>query len=71
MSERKVLTVRVESDEAREAEVAARADGVSVNEFVRQALISHIATRRGDKAFRRRVAEMIAEDMEILDRLAE
>jgi hypothetical protein len=71
MSERKVLTVRVESDEAREAEVAARADGVSVNEFVRQALISHIAMRRGDEAFRRRIAEMIAEDREILDRLAE
>ncbi|MGO9560526.1 MAG: toxin-antitoxin system HicB family antitoxin [Acidimicrobiales bacterium] len=71
MAERKVLTVRVGFDEARAAEVAARADGVSVNEFVRQALTSHIEARRGNEAFRRRVAEMIAEDRGILDRLAE
>ena len=71
MSERKVLTVRVEPAEAREAEIAARADGVSVNGFVRQALITHIEARRVDKEFRGRIAEMIAEDREILDRLAE
>jgi uncharacterized protein (DUF1778 family) len=71
MAERKVLTVRVDSDEARAAEVAARTDGVSVNEFVRQALSSHIEARRGNEAFRRRIAEMIAEDREILARLAE
>ena len=69
--DRKVLTVRVDSAQAREAEVVARAEGVSVNELVRQALAAHIEARRKDKAFRARIAGIIEEDKAILERLAQ
>ncbi|MGA2806099.1 MAG: toxin-antitoxin system HicB family antitoxin [Acidimicrobiales bacterium] len=70
MKERKVLTLRMDPSEAREAEVAARAEGVSVNEFIREALAARITERRKDESFKRRIAELIAEDREILERLA-
>jgi ribbon-helix-helix CopG family protein len=69
--DQKVLTVRVDAAQAREAEVVARAEGVSVNELVRQALAAHIETRRKDKAFRARIAGIIEEDKAILERLAQ
>jgi hypothetical protein len=60
----------MDPSEAREAEVAARAEGVSVNQFVREALAARITERRKDESFKRRIAELIAEDREILERLA-
>ncbi len=66
-----MLTVRVDAAQAREAEVVARAEGVSVNELVRQALAAHIEARRKDKAFRTRIAGIIEEDKAILERLAQ
>jgi hypothetical protein len=69
--QQKILTVRVDAAVAREAEVVARVDGVSVNELVRRALAGHIETRRKDKAFRARITGIIEEDKEILDRLAQ
>lgn len=69
--DQKVLTVRVDAAQAREAEVVARAEGVSVNELVRQALAAHIEARRKDKAFRARIAGIIEEDKAILERLAQ
>ena len=50
--------------------MAARAEGVSVNEFIREALAARITERRKDESFKRRIAELIAEDREILARLA-
>lgn len=69
--EQKTLTVRVDASQAREAEVVARVEGISVNELVRQALAGHIEARRKDKAFRARIAGIIEEDKAILDRLAQ
>ena len=69
--EQKVLTVRVDAAQAREAEVVARVEGISVNELVRQALAEHIEARRKDKGFRVRVAGIIEEDKAILERLAQ
>ncbi len=68
--EQKVLTVRVDATQAREAEVVARVEGISVNELVRQALQGHIEARRKDKGFRARIAGIIEEDQAILERLA-
>jgi hypothetical protein len=53
----------------REAEVVARAEGVSVNELLRTALAEHIDRKRKDKSFRDRIARIIEEDREILERL--
>ena len=69
--EQKILTVRVDAAQAREAEVVARVEGISVNELVRQALAGHIEARRKDEAFRARIVGIIEEDKEILDRLAQ
>jgi Ribbon-helix-helix protein, copG family len=69
--EQKVLTVRVDAAQAREAEVVARVEGISVNELVRQALQAHIEARRKDKIFRARIAGIIEEDKAILERLAQ
>jgi hypothetical protein len=69
--EQKVWTVRVDAAQAREAEVVARVEGISVNELVRQALAGHIEARRKDKVFRARIAGIIEEDKAILDRLAQ
>jgi hypothetical protein len=68
--QQKVWTVRVDADQAREAELVARVEGISVNELVRQALQTHIEARRKDKAFRARITGIIEEDKAILDRLA-
>ncbi|MGH9042792.1 MAG: hypothetical protein ACRDZ3_21475 [Acidimicrobiia bacterium] len=69
--EQKILTVRVDAAQAREAEVVARVEGISVNELVRQALQGHIEARRKDKAFRARLTGIIEEDKAILERLAQ
>jgi hypothetical protein len=66
----KAMTLRMPAPLRREAELVARVDEVSVNELVRTALRDHIAARRKDGAFRNRLARIIAENQEILDRLA-
>lgn len=66
----KAMTLRMSAQQHQEAEVVARAEGVSVNELVRTALSEHIAARRKDKAFQSRLTRIIKENQEILDRLA-
>jgi hypothetical protein len=66
----KAMTLRLSADQAREAEVVARADGVSVNQLVRTALAEKIAARRKNKDFQKRVRQILDEDREILERLA-
>jgi hypothetical protein len=68
--EEKAMTVRMPAAQRREVEMVARAEGVSVNELVRAALVEHVERKRKDKAFRDRIARIIEEDREILERLA-
>ncbi|MDE3075931.1 MAG: hypothetical protein KGJ86_10930 [Chloroflexota bacterium] len=63
-------TLRLPEAVDRDLEAVARADGVSINEEVRRAIEAHIAARRKDEAFRARLAKMLEEDREILERLA-
>lgn len=49
----------------------AEVDGVSVSEAVRDAVESHIESRRADDGFQERLAASMARYQRILERLAE
>jgi hypothetical protein len=66
----KNFTVRLPDDEASDIEALARAEGISLNETVRRALVESIDKRRADPEFKARVRRIIKEDRELLERLA-
>jgi hypothetical protein len=66
----KNFTVRLPDEEATDVEALARAEGLSLNETVRRALVEAVERRRVDPAFRDRVQRIIKEDRELLERLA-
>jgi predicted transcriptional regulator len=66
----KNFTVRLPDDVAEDAQALARAEGQSMNETVKQALIEAVERRRKDPKFRARVRKIIEEDRELLERLA-
>jgi hypothetical protein len=66
----KNFTVRLPDEEATDVEALARAEGLSLNETVRKALVEAVERRRADPAFRDRVQRIIKEDRELLERLA-
>ena len=55
---------------AADADALARVEGQSLNETVRQSLAETVAQRRKDSEFKARVARIIQEDRELLERLA-
>jgi hypothetical protein len=66
MRETKVIAVRVSPDEARRAEIVARADAVSVNEVFRSALGRYLQFKRQDPEFQERARAMAARDAVIV-----
>ncbi len=66
----KNLTVRLTDDLAAQAEAVARAEGLSLNETVKEALVEAVERRRKDPAFKKRLREIIEQDRELLERLA-
>jgi uncharacterized protein (DUF1778 family) len=68
---RKPTTVRLDTDEAELLEHAARVDGVSQNEFIRQAILDRLATRRADPKFQEELRKAIRLNQRALERLAE
>jgi uncharacterized protein (DUF1778 family) len=68
---RKPTTVRLNNDEADLLEQAARVDGVSQNEFIRQAVLDRIAARKADPEFQNEVRRAIKLNQRALERLAE
>lgn len=48
----------------------ARAKGIKLSEAVREAIKEHIAARRTDEDFQRRLKELLEEDRELLEGLA-
>jgi len=66
----KNLTVRLPDDLAADAEALARVEGKSVNETIKDALTDAVENKRRDPKFRARVRQIIAEDRELLERLA-
>ena len=66
----KNITIRLPDDLAADAEALARVEGQSLNETVKQSLAETVAQRRKDPEFKARVARIIEEDRELLERLA-
>jgi predicted transcriptional regulator len=66
----KNLTVRLDDELAADTEALARAEGQSLNETVRQALIEAVERRRQDPEFKKRLRRIIEVDRELLERLA-
>jgi predicted transcriptional regulator len=66
----KNFTVRLPDEVAKDAEALARAEGQSMNETVKTALIEAVERRRNDPQFKKRVRRLIDEDRELLERLA-
>lgn len=68
---RKPTTVRLDNEDAELLEQAARVDGVSQNEFIRQAVLDRIAARKADPAFQDELRKAIKLNQRALERLAE
>jgi hypothetical protein len=66
----KNLTVRLDSELAADTEALARAEDKSLNETVKLALKEAVERRRRDPEFKARLQRIIAEDRELLERLA-
>jgi len=62
----KVITLRIGLDDAQRAEIAARVDGISVNEVFRRALLEYFERKRADADFVERDQAMVARDAEIV-----
>ena len=67
----KVMTVRLSEDLAAELAIVARTDDVPVAESVREALEGHIASRRADTDFQRRLKKHLERERKFAKRLAE
>jgi uncharacterized protein (DUF1778 family) len=68
---RKPTTVRLNDDEAELLEQAARIDGVSQNEFIRQAVLDRIAARKADPEFQEAVRKAVTANRRVFERLAQ
>ena len=66
----KNLTVRLDAELAADAEALARAEDKSLNETIKLAIKEAVERRRSDPEFTARVQRIIAEDRELLERLA-
>lgn len=66
----KAMSLRLPEDKAAELAAVARADDMPVSEAVREAIDNHIAARRADKDFQKRLKKRLEEDREVLERLA-
>jgi hypothetical protein len=67
----KNLTVRLPDDLAADAEAVARAEGTSLNETIKDALAEAVERRRKDPEFKKRLRDIVKQDQELLERLAQ
>ena len=67
----KTLSLRLDDEQARELEAVARIDDVPLSGAIRQAISEHVDARRRDHEFQQRLARVMEEDREILEKLAE
>ena len=69
-TKRKAMTLRLDTDTAEQLEAVAQVEGIPVAEVVREALLRHIAERRADSAFQKRLRDSIERNRVILERLS-
>jgi hypothetical protein len=67
----KIMTLRLDEAQAATLEMVARADNKSLTDTVRDAIESHIEQRRSDKDFQDRLADILEEDRDVIERLAQ
>jgi predicted DNA-binding protein len=65
----KATSLRLPEQMAAELAAVARADGMPISEAVREAIEKHIAERRSDKDFQKRLKEILEEEQRLLRRL--
>jgi len=66
----KAMTVRLARDQAEELEAVAEIEDRPISEVIRAAIDEHIAARRKDASFQRRLRDKLERNRRILDRLA-
>ena len=66
----KATSLRLHEPMAAELAAVARADGIPISEAVRQAIEKHIAERRADEEFQKRLKQLLEEEQKLLKRLA-
>jgi predicted transcriptional regulator len=66
----KSFTVRLPTESADDVAAIARAEGQSLNATVQMAIAEAVERRRADPQFRDRLRRIVAEDQELLQRLA-
>lgn len=67
----RAMSLRLSETVAAELAAVARTDEMPISEAVREAIEKHIAERRADEDFQRRLKRRLEEDREVLERLAE
>lgn len=67
----KAMTLRMQAEQAEALEMIAEVDGISMSDAVRDAIESHIDSRKADEGFQQRLAASMQRHRRILDRLAE
>jgi Arc/MetJ-type ribon-helix-helix transcriptional regulator len=67
----KKLTIRLDDEFEADTEALTRSGSNNLSETVKIALGEAVERRQEDPAFRRRVRQIIEEDQELLERLAE
>jgi len=66
----KAMSLRLPGEKAAELAAIARTDEMPVSEVVREAIDHHIAAKRADKNFQKRLKQRLEEDQQVLERLA-
>jgi metal-responsive CopG/Arc/MetJ family transcriptional regulator len=67
----RAISLRLPEKMAAELAAIARTQDIPLSEAIREAIENHIASRRRDKEFQKRLKQRLEEDREILERLAE
>lgn len=66
----KATSLRLEEKQAAELAAVARADEMTISDAVREAIDKHIAERRADPDFQKRLKRCLEEDRRIFEQLA-
>jgi predicted DNA-binding protein len=66
----KAMSLRLPEEKAAELAAIARTDDMPVSEVVREAIDNHIAARRADRSFQKRLKHRLEEDRQVLERLS-
>jgi len=66
----KAMSLRLPEEKADDLAAIARTDDMPVSEVVREAIDNHIAAKRADEDFQKRLKQRLEEDQQVLKRLA-